>query len=259
MTRRATKIAEERAKGDALLVLDAGDSLVGDQDPARKTQGETSVAAMNLMDYDAMALGPNELALGLSVLRQRIAEAEFAVLSADAVLSDTGELVAVPYTLRAFDGYQVAIIGLSGGGGVPGILILDPLETAQNVVTQIMPLADVIILLSHAGTSIDQQIAENVPGIDLIIGGGPSADGHHGDVGGKFELATPWRSEKTGTLILHADEASPGHAGRRLGIVRLTFDTQGQLVEQAWQRLDLSQEIPEDPEMMDWVWQQMGR
>ena len=220
---------------------------MGDQDPARKTQGETSVAAMNLMDYDAMALGPNELALGLSVLRQRIAEAEFAVLSADAVLSDTGELVAVPYTLRAFDGYQVAIIGLSGGGGVPGILILDPLETAQNVVAQVMPLADVIILLSHAGTSIDQQIAENVPGIDLIIGGG------------KFELATPWRSEKTGTLILHADEASPGHAGRRLGIARLTFDTQGQLVEQAWQRLDLSQDIPEDPEMMDWVWQQMGR
>lgn len=247
MTRRATKIAEERAKGDALLVLDAGDSLVGDQDPARKTQGETSVAVMNLMDYDAMALGPNELALGLSVLRQRIAEAEFAVLSADAVLSDTGELVAVPYTLRAFDGYQVAIIGLSGGGGVPGILILDPLETAQNVVAQVMPLAEVIILLSHAGTSIDQQIAENVPGIDLIISGG------------KFELATPWRSEKTGTLILHADEASPGHAGRRLGIARLTFDTQGQLVEQAWQRLDLSQDIPEDPEMMDWVWQQMGR
>jgi 5'-nucleotidase/UDP-sugar diphosphatase len=247
VTRRATKIAEERAKGDPLLVLDAGDSLVGDQDPARKTQGETSVAAMNLMDYDAMALGPNELALGLSVLRQRIAEAEFAVLSADAVLSDTGELVAVPYTLRAFDGYQVAIIGLSGGGGVPGILILDPLETAQNVVTQVMPLADVIILLSHAGTSIDQRIAENVPGIDLIISGG------------KFELATPWRSEKTGTLILHADEASPGHAGRRLGIARLTFDTQGQLVEQAWQRLDLSQDIPEDPEMMDWVWQQMGR
>jgi len=220
---------------------------VGDQDPARKTQGETSVAVMNLMDYDAMALGPNELALGLSVLRQRIAEAEFAVLSADAVLSDTGELVAVPYTLRAFDGYQVAIIGLSGGGGVPGILILDPLETAQNVVAQVMPLAEVIILLSHAGTSIDQQIAENVPGIDLIISGG------------KFELATPWRSEKTGTLILHADEASPGHAGRRLGIARLTFDTQGQLVEQAWQRLDLSQDIPEDPEMMDWVWQQMGR
>lgn len=220
---------------------------MGDQDPAKKTQGETSVAVMNLMDYDAMALGPNELALGLSVLRQRIAEAEFAVLSADAVLSDTGELVAVPYTLRAFDGYQVAIIGLSGGGGVPGILILDPLETAQNVVAQVMPLADVIILLSHAGTSIDQQIAENVPGIDLIIGGG------------KFELATPWRSEKTGTLILHADEASPGHAGRRLGIARLTFDTQGQLVEQAWQRLDLSQDIPEDPEMMDWVWQQMGR
>jgi 2',3'-cyclic-nucleotide 2'-phosphodiesterase (5'-nucleotidase family) len=247
VTRRATKIAEEQAKGDALLVLDAGDSLVGDQDPAKKTQGETGVAAMNLMDYDAMTLGPGELALGLEVLRQRIAEAEFVVLSANAVSSDTGELVAVPYTLQAFDGHQAAIIGLSGGSGTPEISILDPLETAQSVVAQVMPRADVIILLSHAGTSIDQQIAENVPGIDLIISGG------------KFELATPWRSEKTGTLILHADEASPGHAGRRLGIARLTFDTQGQLVEQAWQRLDLSQDIPEDPEMANWVWQQVGR
>jgi 5'-nucleotidase/UDP-sugar diphosphatase len=247
VARRATRIAQEREKGGFLLVLDAGDSLVGDQDPATKTQGQTSVAAMNLMGYDALALGPQDLALGLDVLRQRIVEAEFAVLSANAVVSATGELLASPYLLRVFDGHKVAIVGLSGREGTPEIAVLDPLGTIQAVVAEVATQADVVILLSHAGASVDQRIAEAVPGVDLIVSGG------------RFEFATPWRSEKTGTLVVHADQASPGHAGRRLGIAELTFDVQGQLVEQSWQRLDLTPEIVDDPAMATWVQQQMGR
>jgi 5'-nucleotidase/UDP-sugar diphosphatase len=247
VARRATRITQEREEDEFLLVLDAGDSLVGDRDPAKKTGGQTSVAAMNLMGYDAMALGPQDLALGLDVLRQRIVEAEFAVLSANAVVSATGELLASPYLSRAFDGHKVAVVGLSGGGGTSEIAVLDPLETAQAVVAEVATQADVVILLSHAGTPTDQRIAEAVPGVDLIISGG------------KFELATPWRSEKTEALILHADQASPGHAGRTLGIARLAFDVEGRLVEQNWQRLNLSPEVADDPAMTTWVEQQMGQ
>ena len=130
------------------------------------------------------------------------------------------------------------------GGGTPEIALRDPLDATRAVVAEIAPLADVVILLSHAGTLIDQRIAEAVPGIDVIVSGGA------------FELDTPWRSPKTGTLILHADQASPGHAGRRLGIARLAFDAQGQLVEENWQRLDLGPDIADDPDMTVWVRQQ---
>jgi 5'-nucleotidase/UDP-sugar diphosphatase len=239
-------IAQERERGGFLLVLDAGDSLVGDRDPALKTQGATSVATMNMMGYDALALGPQDLALGLDVLRKRMAEAEFAMLSANAVVSATGELVATPYLLREFGDHRVALIGLSGGSGTPEIAVLDPAETARALVAELARQADVIILLSHAGTPVDQQIAEALPKVDLIVSGG------------QLQLASPWRSEKTGVLIMHADQATPGHAGRKLGIARLTFDAAGRLVAQEWQGVDLTPEIPDDPALATWVQQQMG-
>jgi 2',3'-cyclic-nucleotide 2'-phosphodiesterase (5'-nucleotidase family) len=201
---------------------------------------------MNMMGYDAVALGGQDLALSLPVLRQRIAEAEFAILSANAVVSPTGELVATPYLMHRFAGHTVAIVGLSDGSGTRDIAVRDPLVTAREVVAQLSTEADVIVLLSHAGPLVDQQIAEAVPGIDLIISGG------------KFTSDSPWRSEKTGALLLHADAASPGHAGRRIGIARLTFDQAGQLVEQSWQRLDLGPEIASDATMLNWVREQLA-
>jgi 2',3'-cyclic-nucleotide 2'-phosphodiesterase (5'-nucleotidase family) len=247
VARRATIIAQEREKSGFLLVLDAGDGLAADQEPAHKTQGRSSIAAMNLMGYDAMVLGPKDLALGLGAVLQREIEAEFALLSADAVVAATGESVVAPYVLREFDGHTVAIVGLSGGSDGEEIAVRDPVETVREVVAKVETHADVIILLSHADTSTNQQIAEAVPGIDLIISGG------------KLQLADPWRSEKTGTLILHADEATPGHAGRMLGVARLAFDAEGLLVGHSWQRLKLGPEIADDPAMATWIQGQMGR
>jgi 2',3'-cyclic-nucleotide 2'-phosphodiesterase (5'-nucleotidase family) len=201
---------------------------------------------MNMMGYDGMALGPQDLALGLEVIRQRITEAEFAMLSANAVVSVSGALVAPAYKLHEFNGHTVAIAGLSGDGGTSEIAIRDPMESARIVVADLATKADVIVLLSNAGTLVDQKIAEEIPGIDLIISGG------------KFLLNTPWRSAVTGTLILHADQASAGHAGRRLGIAQLTFDGAGHMFEHKWQRLTLGPVIASDPATEKWVKEQTG-
>jgi len=246
VARRATKIAQTRQQGGFTLLLDAGDSLIGDADPARKSQGQTSVTAMNMLGYDAMALGPQDLSLGLSVLQQRMAEAKFAVLSANATILATGELLAKPYVIREFGGRKIAIVGLSGGSGTAEIAVRDPLKTAQTIVAQLASQADVVILLSHAGESVDQKIADAVPGIALIVSGGP------------FALAMPWHSEKTGTFIVHADEATSGHAGRRIGIAALTFESSGKVGLPNWQRVELGPEIAEDPVMTEWVKKQFG-
>ena len=242
MARRATKIAQTRQRGGFSLLLDAGDSLTGDADPARKSQGQSSVTVMNMLGYDAMTLGPQDLSLGLTVLQQRMAEAKFAVLSANAVISATGKLLAKPYVIREFGGHKVAIVGLSGGSGAAEVAVRDPQETAQTIVAQLASQADAIILLSHAGETVDRQIAETVPGIALIVSSGP------------FALTMPWRS-KTGTLILHADEATPGHAGRRVGIATLTFGG-GRLIQQDWQQVGLDPQIADDPAMSAWVQKQ---
>ncbi len=247
VARRATTIATERKQGGFVLVLDAGDSLTGDQDPARKTQGQSSVEMMNRLGYDALALGPGDLALGLAVLRQRIGEAKFAVLSANAVVSANGELIAKPYVVRTFGDYRVAIVGLSGGSGTREIAVRDPLATAQAIVPEALRQAHAVIVLSHAGPEVDRKIADSVPGIAAIISGGPSG------------LADPWRSDKTGTVVYRADEASPGHAGRQVGLARLMLDPQGKLSNQTWQRLALGPEVADEPALAAWVQEQMNR
>jgi 2',3'-cyclic-nucleotide 2'-phosphodiesterase (5'-nucleotidase family) len=241
VARRATVINQARAQDIPVLVLDAGDSLTGDQDPARASQGRTSIAVMNLMGYHAMVLGSQDLALGLQTLRQRMMEARFPLLSADAIVSSSNQRLALPYIVRQLGAHRVAIVGLSGGAGTDEITLADPVETAKAVLLEVASQADVIILLSHAGLSVNQQIADTVPDIDLIISGGNRMG------------QTPWRSAKTGTLILHADASSPGHAGRRIGVAHLSFDGGGQLVAQKWQTRALGPEIPADPQISAWV------
>lgn len=244
VARRATIIEQERKQNAQTLVLDAGDSLAGDQDPAVKTQGRTSIEVMNRLGYDAMALGPADLALGPAVLRQRMAEARFPLLSANAVISPTGELVTKPYAIREMAGHRVAILGLSGGPGTAEIGVNDPLAAVQKAMAGLKGQADIVIVLSHAGPGVDQQIADQVPGIAAIVSGGQPA------------LSTAWRSDKTGTVRLHADMASAGHAGRFVGIGRLDFDAAGRLSSFTWQPLKLGPEVADQAAMAAWVEEQ---
>jgi 5'-nucleotidase len=246
VARRAAKITAERKQNGFVLVLDAGNSLTGDTDPARKTRGQTSIEVMNKLGYDALAVGAQDLGLGADVLQKRISEAQFAVLSANAIVSATGKLVATPFVLRKTDGHTLALIGLSNGG-TKEILVRDPVQSIQAVLAEIANTADIVIVLSHAGAVVDQNIADTVPGIDLIVSGGEPA------------LQAPWRSAKTGALVLRADQATPGHAGRVLGVGQFTFDPRGHLAEQKWQSVPLTPEIADDPAITTWVQQQTSR
>lgn len=243
MARRATAIAQQRQQNPFVLVLDAGDSLVGDQDPARRTQGASSIEAMNRLGYDASALGLADLSLGLSVLRQRSAEAKFDLLSANAVVSSTGEMLFRPYVLRRIAGHRIALVGLSNGPGTAGIAVRDPVAAAQTAVAAARQEADIVLLLSHAGPATDRRIAAEVMGLAAIIGGGTAV------------LAEPWVSP-TGVPAFYADQPSPGHAGRYLGIATLSFDAQGKLLGHRWQRLALGPEIADDPALAAWVQEQ---
>ena len=241
MARRATKIADERKSGSSLLILDAGNSLAGDRDPALRSGGASSVEAMNLLGYDAVALGPRDLTLGAATLRQRIAEASFSFLSANAVDQSTGELLAKPYAVRDIGGYRVAIVGVSGLGDTEEISVRDPLAAVKEAVADAEAESDVIVVLSNAGAEVNQQIADGVTGIAAIVGGGTGAS------------AKPWVSSQTKTPVFHADEGSPGHAGRVLGVARLVLDRNGALTDYTWKPLKLGPEIPDDPSVAAWV------
>ena len=52
-----------------------------------------------------------------------------------------------------------------------GITLQSPADAAQNMVNELQPKTDVIILLSHLGYQKDMELAQKVKGIHIIVGG----------------------------------------------------------------------------------------
>lgn len=197
---------------------------------------------MNMLGYDAMALGEGDLVkLGLPTLQQRMEEANFAILSANAVLVATNELLSEPYLIREMGEHHVAIIGLTGPVTTTEVIVHDPLETAKQMVAELKDQADIIILLSHAGLKMNNQIVTAIPEIDFVISGG-----------GKGVTPAPLLTAD-GRMTLHADTPTPGHAGRYIGTGRWTFDVFGQLTDHKWQQLALGPDIIDDPQLLSWA------
>ena len=132
-----------------MLVVDAGDSLVGDMEPAVRTKGASSVEAMNRMGYDAALLGPADLSLGPATVQQRVAEARFPFLSADMTVAATGEPVAQGYVILQVDGHPVAVAGLSAAPDINGFKAAGAFETAQRIAREAGSQAGAVILLSR--------------------------------------------------------------------------------------------------------------
>ena len=251
MARRATVIKEARAKGESVLLLDAGNSLVtndaGSNEPAERTKGQTSVEILNRLGYDAVALGERDLLLGKEDLLKRLAEAKtFTFISANLMDKGTNKLVARPYVIKDIAKHRVALIGLTGsvaGGALEGskdFAIVPPLEAARDYVQRVQSQADIVILLSNAGAEANKAIATQVPGIDLIISGGMEP---------LEEPAQP----VPGTLVAQAEVSAPGHAGRYIGKLQAVFDDSGKLVQRKWENIELNPSVADDADMSNWV------
>ena len=221
-------------------MVDTGDSLTGDQEIRPEQPGQIGLDAMNLMAYDAMALGPNDLFLGQKVLGERAAGAKFPFLSANAV-DGSGQLIAKPYVIREMAGHRVAIVGLSGPSASTEIKTNDPADSLRKVMDELKGKADVVIVLSHAGRKVDHQMADSIPGIAAIFGGGAET------------LAPAWRSTKTGCVVAQGDEPAKGHTGRNMGVAELSFDSSGKLTAYSWRRLTMAPEVQDDPSLAAWV------
>jgi 2',3'-cyclic-nucleotide 2'-phosphodiesterase (5'-nucleotidase family) len=234
VARRATVVNQERAQGAHVLVMDAGDTLNSDHWLTMDSQGKVVIAAMNLMGYDAMALGERDLALGADVLRQRVSEAEFPILSANLILD--GELFVEPYIVKTVGEHRAAIIGLTGAIAdlSYGFEVKDPVETARQLIGELADQADVVILLVHVGWAVEQELQE-IEGVDLIVGGSPDPRTNE----------ALWNGERA-TLILPSEQPYSGHAGRFVGIARLRFDETGRLTAHESQMFSLSPDIADD-------------
>jgi 2',3'-cyclic-nucleotide 2'-phosphodiesterase (5'-nucleotidase family) len=136
------------------------------------------INSFNLMGYDAMGIGDDDLSLGKEFLLEISKNASFPFLSSNVFDEESGKPLFSPYILKKINGMRIGIFSLLSpdvfpGQGDPrrkGLIFKSPVETAQNMVKELQPKTDLIILLSHLGYPKDNELAQAVSGIHLIIG-----------------------------------------------------------------------------------------
>jgi 2',3'-cyclic-nucleotide 2'-phosphodiesterase (5'-nucleotidase family) len=240
LARVAAAVKAVRAEGNPTLLLDSGDTIQGSPTQALVFAGRVGdgsdpiLRAMNLVGYDAMALGNHEFDFGLPRLEKSRGQARFAWLSANTVRPD-GQPAFPPYVVREVAGVRVGILGLvtphvanwESPALLEGLQFGDTVAAARRYVPVLRgkERCDLVIVLTHQGFERDPAngeqrgdhgenqayaIAIEVPGIDFVLAG------HTHAVIAPRRLGTTWVSEpgRWGNTLTRFDLTLERAAGR---------------------------------------------
>ena len=237
IARRVTAIKEAKANAVNPLLVDAGDVFSGTL-YFNQYLGLADLEFMNLVQYDAMTFGNHEFDKGSEVLNDFIEHAEFPFVSsnvnfsADALLTqkfknevtrDAKDATIYPAIIMEVDGEQVGLIGLTtedtANIASPGdVTFENAVQKAKDTVAMLQKEGiNKIVVLSHLGYDVDVNLAKEVEGIDIIVGG-------HSHT--KLDEAVVDRSDSEPKLIVQT-----GEKGQFLGQLEVVFDDEGVLQE----------------------------
>jgi len=177
---------EVAANGGYSLLLDGGDVNTGV--PESDLQDAVpDFKGMNLLGYQAMAVGNHEFDKPLPVLKMQRDLAQFPMLSAN--IYENGQRMFDPYKVFNLGGLKVGVMGLTTEDtrklahpdNVGRLEFRSPIAEATKVVPELRRQADVVIAATHMGhyengqhgtlAAGDVEMARAVSGIDLVVGG----------------------------------------------------------------------------------------
>ncbi len=229
---------EVTASGGHCVLWDAGDAEDTILYESSMTKGRAMLAVLRGAGYDLETLGnATPLRYGPQTIAGLAEDFGRPLLCANMFEPDDDRLVAglEPYTLQRYGDLTVGIIGLTDPMAFYSFFKLkmgDPVQILPRLISEVCARgAQTIVVLSHLGSKKDQIVAENVAGIDLIIGG-------HDHV----ELNPPLIVNQT--LIAQA-----GDYGRYLGRLDLEIDPHsGRIVYHHGELIPITEELPIDPD-----------
>ncbi|GKU80208.1 bifunctional UDP-sugar hydrolase/5'-nucleotidase [Paenibacillus sp. L3-i20] len=183
--RIATIIAEERRTNgaDRVLAVDCGDHMDRMRQETEGSDGMVNLELLLEAGYEVVTLGNNEgLTYSSEVLSNLYKQpSQPAVVCANMELTSTGERPEWmhPYTIIDKNGINFGIIGATANFYEFYLLLgwttSEPLQAIRAQVAELRGKVDVIVVMSHLGLPLDQRMAMEIDGIDLILG----AHTHH--------------------------------------------------------------------------------
>ncbi|KFZ40717.1 MULTISPECIES: bifunctional UDP-sugar hydrolase/5'-nucleotidase [Thermoactinomyces] len=223
-------------KGEPHFLLDIGDHMDRFRLETEGTDGRVNRALLERTGYDMVTFGNNEL---LTFSKEQLGmlydDAPFSVVSTNVFDVNGVERPdwIVPYEWKDAGGIRVCFLAAT----IPyprvyemmGWQVKNPFAILGKTVESLRNRADIIVLLSHLGLGNDRKLAEQIDGIDIIIG----AHTHH-----LLEKA-----EKVRNTYL----AAAGKFGQAVGQVTVFFDETTRSVQDVTARChDLAGQVPDE-------------
>lgn len=213
---------ELERRGTTVWLVDAGD--FSDGTPfSTEYHGEADIAAMNAVGYTFGTIGNHELNNPLSTLKKLLGLFRYPVLCANLAETATGKPLVRESEIRTLGQLKIGIFGLTTreAAGYPaakeGLTIAGEIDAARRMANALHREAGIVILISHAGEQVDEQIAAAAPGIDVIVGGHSHTRLPVGELMWHSDELKP--KEVNGTIIAQAHQR-----GGELGRLDLLFD-----------------------------------
>ncbi|WP_298494967.1 5'-nucleotidase C-terminal domain-containing protein [uncultured Maritimibacter sp.] len=242
--RLVTAIEEAKGRAENWLLVDGGDQFQGTLFYTYY-KGALAAEMMNKMGYDAMTVGNHEFDDGPEVLAGFMDAVDFPVLMSNADVSGEPLLAdkIAKSTVIEKGGEKIGLIGLTPVDtpdlSSPGanIVFTQPADAVQGEVDKLTAEGVTkIVVLSHSGYGVDQMVAENTTGVDVIVGG------HTNTLLGDMEGAEgPYPTMVGSTAIVSAYAY-----GKFLGELNVTFDDEGNVTEAAGAPLIMDGAVVED-------------
>ncbi len=223
----AANIRAAEAEVENSIVVSAGDLIGASPLISALFHDEPTIEAMNKIGLDINGVGNHEFDEGsLELLRMQnggphpvdgdldgdpFLGADFEFLAANVVVTATGETVFPAYTIKEFEGVEVAFIGMTLEGtpsivtpeGVAGLTFKDEVDTTNALIPELQKMGiEAIVVLMHEGGfasegggdgdgcgTLSGPLNDIVLGlddaVDLVIGGHNNQRFACMDVGGK--------------------------------------------------------------------------
>ena len=167
---------------------------------------------MGLMGYDAVGVGERELAFGYDRLKELAAKSKVPFVSSNLVDKKSGKPAFKQYVVVRKGGLKVGIFSVMGpkielpANTGEQLTVDDPIASAQAMVTTLRKQADVVVALTHLGRVEGEDLAAQVPGIDVVV-----LAHHPGFVA-------------QGRRVNNAVTVASGEQGQNIGMTKLTLD-----------------------------------
>ena len=243
--RLVTAIADAKARSNNSILVDGGDQFQGTLFYTYY-KGALAAEMMNKVGYDAMTVGNHEFDDGPEVLAGFMSAVNFPVLMSNADVSNEPLLAGklAKSTVIERGGEKLGLIGLTPDDtddlASPGdnITFSDPVAAVQGEVDALTAMGvNKIIVLSHSGYGVDQRVAAETTGVDVIVGG-------HSNT-----LLSNTNERAAGAYPTMVGETAIVQAyayGKFLGELNVTFNDAGEITEAVGEPLVMDASVTED-------------